>query len=127
MYPLIDPQLHFASKTYKGKVIIITGGSTGIGATTALFYAKAGAKVIIVARRIEKLEQCKKDIQTSVPDAEVLILQGDISDPEVGKRAVVAAVAAYGKLDIVLANHYAGTFSSAGRTSTRRGERRTLA
>ncbi|VDB83991.1 unnamed protein product [Peniophora sp. CBMAI 1063] len=106
VYPFIDPAQHFATKTYKDKVIIITGGSTGIGVVASLFYAKAGAKVLIVARRLEKLEQCKADIEKDVPDAQVLIMVGDISDPEVGKRAVKTVVETYGRLDIVLANQF---------------------
>ncbi|KZV66189.1 NAD(P)-binding protein [Peniophora sp. CONT] len=115
VYPLIDPTLHFTGKTYKDKVIIVTGGSTGIGATAALFYAKAGAKVIIVARRIEKLEQCKKNIEKDDPDAQVLTMVGDISDPEVGKRAVKTAVDTYGRLDIVLANQFSIMGGAMGR------------
>ncbi|KZV67318.1 NAD-P-binding protein [Peniophora sp. CONT] len=106
VYPLIDPAMHFASKTFKDQVVIITGGSVGIGATTALFYAQAGAKVLIVARRIELLEQRKKEIEKAVPDAQILVLAGDIADPEVGKRAVKAAVDAWGRIDIVLANQF---------------------
>ena len=53
MYPLIDPQSHFVSQTYKDKVVIVTGGSTGIGAGVSLFYARAGAKVVLVARRAQ--------------------------------------------------------------------------
>ncbi|KZV66190.1 NAD-P-binding protein [Peniophora sp. CONT] len=106
VYPLIDPAPHFAGKTYKEKVVIITGGSTGIGATTALFYAKAGAKIVIVARRVEKLDQCKRDIKKDVSDAQVLLVSGDISDPEVGKRTVKTAVEAWGRIDVVISNHF---------------------
>ena len=117
VYPLIDPAPHFAGKTYKDKVIIITGGSTGIGATAALFYAKAGAKVIIVARRPEKLEKCKKDIEQEAPEAQVMIMVGDISDIEVGRQAVKAAVNTYGRLDIVLANQFSIMGGPMGSTS----------
>ncbi|KZV65513.1 NAD(P)-binding protein [Peniophora sp. CONT] len=106
VYPLIDPTPHFTAKTYKGKVIIITGGSTGIGATAALFYAKAGAKVVIVARRVDKLEQCKQGIEKEVPGAQVLVISGDISDPEVGKLAVKTAVEVWGRVDIVIPNQF---------------------
>lgn len=101
MYPLIDPASHFASKTYKDKVIIVTGRSVAIGATAALFYAKAGAKVLVVVRRSEQLA---RDIEKEVPGAEVLEIAGDITDPDLSKRAVTTAVEAWGRLDIVLAN-----------------------
>lgn len=104
VYPLIDPKPHFDSQSYKGKVIIITGGSTGIGATAALFYAQAGANIVLVARRAENLEERKKVIEKDVHGAQILIVAGDICDPEVGKRAVKTAVDAWNRLDIVLAN-----------------------
>ena len=98
--------MHFTNKTYEGKVVIITGGSTGIGATAALFYAKAGAKILILARRLEKLEKCKKNIEKDVPDAQVLVVSGDISDPDVGTRAVKTVVETWGRLDVVISNQF---------------------
>ncbi|KZV67931.1 NAD(P)-binding protein [Peniophora sp. CONT] len=106
VYPLVDPASAFASKAFKDQVVIITGGSVGIGGAASLFYAKAGAKVLIVARRVAPLEQRKKDIEKAVPDAQVLVLSGDIADPETGKRAVKTAVDAWGRLDIVVANQF---------------------
>lgn len=104
VYPLIDPKPHFASQTFEDKIIIITGGSTGIGAVTALYYAKSGAKVAIVARRADRLEERKEAIEKEVPGAKVLAIAGDISDPEVGKRVVKAVVDAWGGVDIVVSN-----------------------
>ncbi|EAH2728440.1 SDR family NAD(P)-dependent oxidoreductase, partial [Listeria monocytogenes] len=43
--------------TIKNKVIIITGASSGIGEATALLLAEKGAKVVLAARRVEKLEK----------------------------------------------------------------------
>ena len=106
MYPLIDPTPHYTSKTFKDQVVIITGGSVGIGYTTALFYARSGAKVLIVARRVANLEQAKRDIEKDVPGAQIQIIAGDISDPELGKRVVDAAVKSWGKVDIVIANQF---------------------
>ena len=104
MYPLIDPKPHFTSQTFKDKVIIITGGSKGIGATTALFYAKAGASVVLTARNIKDLEERKAVIEKGVPGAQVLVVAGDISAVDAGKGAVQAAVQKWGKIDIVVAN-----------------------
>ncbi|VDC07545.1 unnamed protein product [Peniophora sp. CBMAI 1063] len=104
IYPLIDPKSSFETQAYKDKVVIVTGGSTGIGATTALFYAKAGAKVIINARRVENLETHKATIEKEAPGAQILLVGGDVSDPEVGKRIVKTAVETWKRLDIVVAN-----------------------
>ncbi|VDC04525.1 unnamed protein product [Peniophora sp. CBMAI 1063] len=108
VYPLIDPSPHFTSQTYKDQVVIITGGSKGIGATVALFYAKAGAKLVLVARNISDLEERKAAIEKDVPGAEVLVVSGDISDGEVGKRAVEGAVKRWGRVDVVVANSGVG-------------------
>ena len=56
------------------------------------------------ARRAQNLEEHKKTLEKDVPGVEVLIIAGDISDPEVGKRVVSAAVGAWKRLDIVIAN-----------------------
>ena len=61
----LDPDL-FIDRTLAGrvrdKVVVVTGGSSGIGQATAMKLAEAGAKVIIVARDPEKLEATRKDI-----------------------------------------------------------------
>ena len=104
MYPLIDPQTHFASQTYKDKVVIVTGGSKGIGATASHFYAKAGANVVLTARNIKDLEERRAIIEKEVPGAQVLVIAGDISAVDAGKGAVQAAVQKWGKVDIIVAN-----------------------
>jgi NAD(P)-dependent dehydrogenase (short-subunit alcohol dehydrogenase family) len=62
----LDPDLFIdrsLSGRVKGKVVVVTGGSSGIGQATAHKLAEAGAKVIIVARDPEKLEATKKEIE----------------------------------------------------------------
>ena len=48
-----------------GKAAVVTGASSGLGADAALAYAKAGADVAILARRVEKLNQVKKEIENT--------------------------------------------------------------
>lgn len=86
----------------EGKVAIITGGNSGVGEQTAKRFAKEGAKVIITARRKEKLEAVAADIKAD--GGTVLALQGDISVPEDGKRMSDAAVEHFGTLDILVNN-----------------------
>ena len=70
----------------------------------------------VVARRVPILEEAKQEIEKEVPGAQVQIVAGDISEPETGKRVVDAAVQAWGKVDIVIANQFtsvAGPINSA--------------
>ena len=86
----------------EGKVAIITGGNSGVGEQTAKRFAQEGAKVIITARRKEKLEAVAADIKAD--GGTVLALQGDISVSEDGKRMADAAVEHFGTLDILVNN-----------------------
>lgn len=85
-----------------GKVAIITGGNSGVGAATAKLFAKEGAKIIISARREAQLEAVADEIRKA--GGEVLPLCADISKPEDAERMVKTAVEAYGKLDILVNN-----------------------
>ena len=73
------------------KVAIITGGSEGIGKAAALGMAKEGAKVIIVARRQEVLDQAATEIRTAT-EGVVLPLAADVSDKGSATRVVQAAL-----------------------------------
>jgi len=88
------------------KVAIITGGSEGIGKAAALGMAKEGAKVIIVARRQEVLDQAATEIRTAT-EGVVLPLAADVSDKGSATRVVQAALDNYGRVDILVNN--AGT------------------
>ncbi|VDC07546.1 unnamed protein product [Peniophora sp. CBMAI 1063] len=104
IYPLIDPETYFTLQTYKDKVVIITGGSKGIGATTALFYAKAGARLVLVARNTAGLNERKETLEQDVTGVEVVLVAGDISDPQISKQAIQAAVKKWDRIDIVVSN-----------------------
>lgn len=84
------------------KVAIITGGNSGVGAATALLFAKEGAKVVISARRKPQLEEVAAKIREA--GGEVLPVVADISKPEDANHVVEEAVKAYGKLDILVNN-----------------------
>ena len=85
-----------------GKVAIITGGNSGVGAATAKLFAKEGAKVIITARREGPLEDVAKEIREA--GGEVLLVATDISKNGDADKLVAKAVEVYGKLDILVNN-----------------------
>ena len=81
-----------------GKVALVTGGGTGIGAAIARKFVEEGAKVCIAGRRLEKLEQTA----SSLPKGSVAVCSGDISKNEDTRRIVAAALEFGGKLDILV-------------------------
>ncbi len=82
----------------KGKVVLITGASSGIGAAAALAYDRAGAKVAIAARRREKLEQLAAGMN------DPLVLQVDVSIEEEARRMIRETVSHYGRIDVLVNN-----------------------
>ncbi len=88
--------------TINGKVALVTGASSGIGAATALKLAAAGAKVGIAARRADKLERIKSEI--TAKGGEALVIAMDVVDPASVEAGVEKLVAAFGSIDIVVNN-----------------------
>jgi NAD(P)-dependent dehydrogenase (short-subunit alcohol dehydrogenase family) len=95
-----------AGNDFAGRVVLITGGSSGIGETTALAFAKAGAAVAVLARREDQLTLVVNKIRAL--GADVCGVVGDVRKAEDCKRAVAETVAAFGGLDVVFCN--AGVF-----------------
>jgi NAD(P)-dependent dehydrogenase (short-subunit alcohol dehydrogenase family) len=83
---------------------LITGASRGIGLQTAIFYARAGACLTIVARKQETLDASKDKILREQPSAQVLTFPADVRDVKKAEEAVAATVAHFGRLDILVAN-----------------------
>ena len=84
----------------KGKVALITGGGTGLGADFAKRFVAEGAKVVITGRRKEPLEK----VAEGLPKDAVLICQGDVSVPEQAQAMVDATVKFGGKIDVLVNN-----------------------
>ncbi len=93
--------------TLNGRVAIITGASSGLGVHAATGMADAGADVVLVARRADRLAQTKADVEAL--GRECVVVTGDVADPETATRAVEAAMAAYGKVDVLVNNAGIGT------------------
>lgn len=83
-----------------GKVAIVTGASSGLGADAARAYAKQGADVALLARRKEKLEAVAAEIEGMGRKA--LPVQCDVSNEKSVKNAVLEVLKAFGKVDILL-------------------------
>lgn len=91
----------------QGKVALITGGGTGIGAATARALAAAGAKVVVTGRRAALIESVAKETGG-------IAVAGDVGDAAHAKQAVGAALKNFGGLDILVANAGIENFGSVG-------------
>src|SRR5437660_10112093 len=86
----------------KDKIAIVTGASSGIGHATALSLAKAGAKVAIAARRIDRLEELKKEITKN--GTECIIVQCDVTKRKDCQALIDATMKKWNKIDILINN-----------------------
>lgn len=87
---------------FEGKCVVVTGASSGMGRKIALDFAKEGATVIAVARRLERLEEIAKEAEGFA--GKILPYQGDISLEEVNNGMIDYAVKKCGKLDVLVNN-----------------------
>ena len=86
----------------KGKVVIITGGSSGLGENTARHLASKGAKVVIAARRKEKLDAIAEDIKKD--GGQVLTVKTDVTNRQEVKDLVETAKKEFGQIDVLINN-----------------------
>ncbi|MGM9986694.1 MAG: 2,4-dienoyl-CoA reductase [Bacillaceae bacterium] len=91
----------------KGKVVIVTGGSSGMGKAMAARLAKEGAYVVITGRKMETLVETKKEIETF--DGQVLPITMDVRNVEDVQRMVTTTHDTYGTIDGLI-NNAAGNF-----------------
>ncbi len=88
----------------QGKVVLITGASDGIGAASARVFHGRGAKLVLVARSEEKLKRVAAEAGGAVA------IVGDVTNPDVRRRAVEAAIARFGRIDILVNNAGVGMY-----------------
>lgn len=93
----------------KGKVIAITGASSGIGRATALRLAAHGARLVLGARRTEQLEALQREIEAAGGSA--IIRQTDVRDRASLQALVDLACSKFGRLDVLVSNAGIGPIS----------------
>ena len=88
----------------EGRVVIVTGGNSGIGYEAALALAGKNAQVILAVRNVNKGEEAVKAICQKYPDAEVKVMALDLSDLKSVRAFAQIFLAQYDRLDILINN-----------------------
>jgi len=91
----------------RDKVAVVTGASSGLGRQFALALAREGANVAILARRAEKLEKVKEEVEAL--GVKCISVKCDVVDTESIKSAVATVVECFGRIDILVNNAGVGT------------------
>jgi len=99
----------------EGKVALITGASAGIGQACVRALAGEGARLVLTARRQERLETLKKEAQSL--GTEAVFVLGDAREEQTAIQTVKAAVDTFGRLDILINNTGAGNYKNLVDTS----------
>ncbi|WP_101830017.1 SDR family NAD(P)-dependent oxidoreductase [Frankia canadensis] len=85
-----------------GRVALVTGAASGIGAACARLLASAGAQVVVTDRQPDGIKEVAAQIERGGGDA--IAVEADVTDPDAMERAVQAAVGTFGKLDLAVNN-----------------------
>lgn len=98
-----------------GRVAVVTGASSGLGAQMARAFARQGADVVILARRLEKLEKLAEEIKAF--GVKCLPVRCDVTDTEAIKQAAETVEKEFGKVDILVNNAGGGHVGPAEETT----------
>ena len=99
-------------RTIAGKVIVITGASSGIGRAAAVALGREGAKLVVVARREDRLKQLQQEI-----NGDTLVLPFDLRDPQQVAQMIEQTMNRYGRIDVLINNAGFGFQGSVEKTS----------
>jgi 3-oxoacyl-[acyl-carrier protein] reductase len=99
-----------------GKVAIVTGSSRGLGLAAATALAEEGASVMLCARGADALKEAEQDIKRRAPNSRIASVAADVSNEAGAKQIVDAALAQFGRIDVLVNN--VGTAKGADLEST---------
>ncbi len=90
------------SNNIAGKIVVITGASSGLGEATARLLSRQGASVVLGARRVERLRSLADELTGR--GGKALAVPTDVTDRDQVKRLVNSGVQAYGRIDVMINN-----------------------
>ncbi|TVR82068.1 MAG: SDR family oxidoreductase [Chitinophagaceae bacterium] len=90
------------AKDFKGKVVIITGASSGIGEALARSFSKTGAKIVLAARSLEKLNALQKELHNENPN--IIVVKTDVSEEDDCQNLINRALSEFNHIDILINN-----------------------
>ena len=90
-----------------GRVVIVTGASSGLGVSFAQGFAEAGADLVLGARRVDRMSQTAALVEQA--GARVCTHQTDVTDPEQCQQLVDFAMVEFGRVDVLINNAGVGT------------------
>ncbi len=104
-------------KRLAGRKALITGAGAGIGAATALCFAREGAALMLVDMNAQALQATQASLLAACPQAQVATLAADVSQAAPAQEAVQIAVQAFGGLDILVNNAAMRNYTPADRVT----------
>jgi NAD(P)-dependent dehydrogenase (short-subunit alcohol dehydrogenase family) len=89
---------------FAGKVVVITGGSRGLGLILARELAQKGAKLVLVARHEDELGRAADDLRSRQPSVEVVTITADVRRRHDAEQSIARAIERFGRVDVLVNN-----------------------
>ena len=99
------------SLSFKNAHVFVTGASSGIGRELAYCFAEEGARLTLVARRLDRLDELAKKLQATY-NTEALVISTDLTDPGSRVKAIEQARAQFGPIDCLVNNAGVGVYGN---------------
>jgi NAD(P)-dependent dehydrogenase (short-subunit alcohol dehydrogenase family) len=96
-----------AARSLRGKVVVITGGSRGLGLALAERFGRAGAKLVLAARNVDELARARRlllDRRAILAPEDVLLIPADLTDPAQASNLIHHAIGNFGHIDVLINN-----------------------